>query len=98
MCSSGKNGKNPCAARWENGFRGGGLGFGSLIRQADLVDRERTRFQRDGIARLVEEIEALPIKWKQEILDGPELIARALELDETIENPAFLYQAKTQKT
>lgn len=91
-----KNGKNPCAARWENGFRGGGLGFGSLIRQADLVDRERTRFQRDGLARLVEEIEALPIKWKQEILDGPELIARALELDETIENPAFLYQAKTQ--
>ena len=88
--------KNPCAERWENGFRGGGLGFGSLIRQADLVDRERTRFQRDGLARLVEEIEALPVKWKPEILDGPTVIARALELDETIENPAFLYQAKTQ--
>jgi len=60
------------------------------------VDPNKTRFQRDGLARLVEEIEALPVKWKPEILDGPTVIARALELDETIENPAFLYQAKTQ--
>ena len=91
-----ESGKNPCADRWQSGFRSGGLGFGSLIRQADLVDRDRTRFQRDGIARLVEEIEALPVKFKPEILSGPELIARGLELDETIENPAFLDQAKTQ--
>lgn len=88
-------GKNPCAQRWENGFRGGGLGFGSLIRQADLVDRDRKRFQRDGLARLVEEIEALPIKYRPDILDGEEVLARGLELDETIENPALLDQAKT---
>ena len=91
-----KSGRNPCADRWENGFSGGGLGFGSLIRQADLVDPDKTRFQRDGLARLVEEIEALPVKFKPEILSGPELVARGLELDETIENPAFLDQAKTQ--
>ena len=91
-----KSGRNPCADRWENGFSGGGLGFGSLIRQADLVDPDKTRFQRDGLARLVEEIEALPVKFKPDILSGPELVARGLELDETIENPAFLDQAKTQ--
>lgn len=91
-----KNGRNPCADRWEDGFRGEGLGFGSLIRQADLVDPQKTRFQRDGLARLVEEIEALPIKYKPDILSGEEVIARGLELDETIENPALLDQAKTQ--
>jgi hypothetical protein len=91
-----EGGKNPCAERWENGFRSGGLGFGSLIRQADLVDRERTRFQRDGLARLVEEIEALPLKYKVDLLSGEEVIARAIELEETFENPALLDQAKTQ--
>ncbi len=91
-----KDGRNPCVDRWVNGFRSGGLGFGSLIRQADLVDRERTRFQRDGLARLVEEIEALPLKYKVDLLSGEEVIARAIELEETFENPALLDQAKTQ--
>ncbi len=89
-----EGGKNPCAERWENGFRSGGLGFGSLIRQADLVDRERTRFQRDGLARLVEEIEALPLKYKLDLLSGEEVIARGLDLEDSIENPALLDQAK----
>ena len=44
----------------------------------------------------MEEIEALPIKYKPDILDGEEVIAQGLELDETIENPALLDQAKTQ--
>ncbi len=91
-----KDGHNPCAERWENGFRGGGLGFGSLIRQADLVDPNKTRFQRDGLARLVEEIEALPLKYKLDLLSGEEVIARGLELEDSIENPALLDQAKTQ--
>ena len=90
-----KDGHNPCAERWENGFRGGGLGFGSLIRQADLVDPNKTRFQRDGIARLVEEIESTPIKYKVDYLSGEELLERAEELERTIENPALLDQAKT---
>ena len=91
-----ENGKNPCADRWHAGFHGGGLGFGSLIRQADLVDKDRTRFQRDGIAQLVAEIEALPIKYKLDLLSGEQVISRALELEETFENPALLDQAKTQ--
>ena len=90
-----KDGHNPCARRWEDGFRGGGLGFGSLIRQADLVDPNKTRFQRDGIARLVEEIESTPIKYRMDYLSGEELLARAEELERTIENPALLDQAKT---
>ena len=90
-----KDGHNPCAERWENGFRGGGLGFGSLIRQADLVDPNKTRFQRDGLARLVEEIESTPVRYKIDLLSGEEVIARGLELEETIENPALLDQAKT---
>ena len=96
MPTIGKDGQNPCAERWENGFRGGGLGFGSLIRQADLVDRDKTRFQRDGLARLVEEIESTPVKYKIDLLSGEEVIARGLELEESIENPALLDQAKTQ--
>ena len=91
-----KDGHNPCAERWENGFRGGGLGFGSLIRQADLVDPNKTRFQRDGIARLVEEIESTPVKYKVDYLSGQEIIDRAQELEASIENPALLDQAKTQ--
>ena len=91
-----KNGHNPCADRWENGFRGGGLGFGSLIRQADLVDPQKTRFQRDGLARLVEEIESTPVKYRVDYLSGQEIIARAQELEANIENPALLDQAKTQ--
>jgi hypothetical protein len=90
-----KDGHNPCARRWEDGFRGGGLGFGSLIRQADLVDPNKTRFQRDGLARLVEEIESTPIKYRMDYLSGEELLARAEELERTIENPALLDQAKT---
>jgi hypothetical protein len=67
-----------------------------LIRQADLVDPDRKRFQRDDIARLVAEIEATPIKYKLEYLTGQEVIDRALELENTFENPALLDQAKTQ--
>ena len=88
------DGKNPCA-RWAAGFTGGGLGFGSLIREADAVDPDRTRFQRDGLTQLVEEIQAAPAKYKLELLGPEELIARALEIEETYDNPAYADQAKT---
>ena len=90
------DGKNPCATRWAAGFTGGGLGFGSLIREADAVDPDRTRFQRDGLTQLVEEIQAAPAKYKLELLGPEELIARALEIEETYDNPAYADQAKTQ--
>jgi len=90
-----ENGQNPCRDRWEAGFRSGGLGFGSLIREADLVDKDRSRFQRDGLAQLVEEIQAAPAKYKLDLLGPEELIARGLEIEETYDNPAFADQAKT---
>ena len=89
------DGKNPCAQRWAAGFTGGGLGFGSLIREADAVDPDRTRFQRDGLTQLVEEIQASPAKFKLEFLGPEELVARGLEIEETYDNPAYADQAKT---
>ena len=90
-----EDGKNPCRARWEAGFRSSGLGLGSLIKEADSVDPKRTRFQRDGLTQLVEEIESTPLKYRVEYLSGEELLARAEELEKNIENPALLDQAKT---
>jgi len=90
-----EDGKNPCRDRWEAGFRGTGLGLGTLIKEADSVDPKRTRFQRDGLTQLVEEIESMPLKYRVEYLSGEELLARAEELERTIENPALLDQAKT---
>ena len=70
------------------------LFIGSLIYEADAVDPERARFQRDGLTQLVEEIQASPAKFKLEIISGQELLDRAAELERTIEDPALLDQAK----
>ena len=87
---------NPCEQKWNRRWRSGpGLGFGSLIQLADEVDPERKRFQRDDISALVDEIEAVAQKWKPEYIGGEELIARGLDLEEEIEDPALLDQAKT---
>lgn len=53
-----ETGKNPCEERWNQGFRGSGLSFGTLVFTADQHDPERTRFQKYGCASLIEEIEA----------------------------------------
>jgi hypothetical protein len=82
------NGKDPCLNRWEAGFKDqGGLGFGSLVKLADHYDPERARFQRDGCASVVEEIEAKPVIYARAQLSFDEVIEKAksyLELD----NPA----------
>ena len=44
---------------------------------------------------MVEEIETQAIKYRQEYLGGQELLDRGIELEETIEDPALLDQAKT---
>lgn len=88
-------GKNPCADRWAAGFNGEGLGFGTLIHEADAVDPKRTRFKRDGLEELVEEIQAVPAKYRLDYLTPEELVARGLEIEETYENPAYANQAKT---
>ena len=81
-------GKDPCLDRWEAGFKDqGGLGFGSLIKLADHYDPERARFQRDGCASVIEEVEAKPVFYARATLSFEEVIAKAksyLELD----NPA----------
>ena len=90
-----ESGKNPCADRWASGFQGGGLGFGSLINMADAADPERKRFQRDGLAQLVADIDATPTKFKLDFLGPEELVARGIEIEETYDNPAYADQAKT---
>ena len=80
-----EDGKNPCRDRWEAGFRGTGLGLGTLIKEADSVDPKRTRFQRDGLTQLVEEIESTPIRYRQETLSFEESmkqVAEAMEIDD----------------
>jgi len=88
-------GNDPCATRWAAGFNKKGLGFGSLIKLADHHDPTRSRFQRDDLARLVEEVEAATVSYRQDYLSAEDLISKALELEETIEDPAYLDQAKT---
>ena len=87
---------DPCAERW-GGFKNKGakgLGFGSLVDLANEFDPEKKRFQRDGLTALMEEIEATPIRYRQDYLAGQELLDRALRLEDEIENPALLDQAK----
>ena len=80
---------DPCADRWEAGFKsGGGLGLGSLIQLADHYDPDRNRFVNDPAAKqIIDEISQMPISYRQAILPFSEVIEKArkyLELD----NPA----------
>ena len=91
-----KGSEDPCAKRWA-GFKDKGtkgLGFGTLVTTADEFDPNRDRFQKAGLSALIEEIEATPIRYRQDYLAGQELLDRALKLEEDIENPALLDQAK----
>ncbi|NDD45800.1 MAG: hypothetical protein EBZ24_10415, partial [Synechococcaceae bacterium WB9_4xB_025] len=78
------DGKDPCLARWEAGFKaGGGLGFGSLIKLADHYDPDRARVKRDGIDPDPEK----PLHIMRATLSFEEVISKAksyLEMD----NPA----------
>jgi hypothetical protein len=86
---------DPCAERWANFKSDGGYGIGSLIKWADEYDPARKRFQGNSGARIVEETEAATVSFRQDYLSAEELISKALELEETIEDPAYLDQAKT---
>ncbi len=88
-------GHDPCGDRWEAGFKtGGGLGFGSLVHQADHYDPDRARFQKDGIAHVIDAVQTAPVKYAQEYVGGQELLDRAIAIEEEIEDPALLDQAK----
>ena len=86
--------KDHCEERWNAGFRGNGLGIGSLVGLADANDPERTRFAHNGLASIVAEAEAATVQFRQSFLTGEELLSRAKELEETHENPAILEQEK----
>ena len=81
------DGKDPCLDRWNAGFSGGGLGFGSLVNLADHHDPARARLKQGGLDVVVAEIEASPVRAQNISLSFDEVISRAraiLELD----NPA----------
>ena len=80
---------DPCADRWESGFKsGGGLGLGSLIQLADHYDPDRNRFVNDPAAKqVIEEINQMAVSFRQAVLPFEQVIEKAkkyLELD----NPA----------
>ena len=90
-----KDGKDPCLDRWNAGFNcDGGLGFGSLVNLADKYDPERVRFHRDGCLSVVEEVLQNTLKYELNYLAPEELLKRAIELEETIEDPAILDHSK----
>ncbi len=84
---------NPCENTWKS-FKPGAVGLGSLIWQADRADPKRTRFDEKNkqilAAAEAKVIQAVRTSW----LSGEELLKRAKELEETVENPALLDQGK----
>ena len=92
-----EDGLDPCAARWYATWRNDGARYNMshLIELADEVDPERRRFKATGLDKLIEDVEAIPLRYKEEILDGEDLIQRYTEIDNDPknENPALHNQA-----
>lgn len=92
-----EDGLDPCAARWYATWRNDGARYNMshLIELADEVDPERKRFKATGLDKLIEDVEAIPLRYKEEILDGEDLIQRYNEIDNDPknENPALHNQA-----
>ena len=66
-----------------------------LIELADEVDPERKRFKATGLDKLIDEVQAIPLRYKEEVLDGEDLIQRYMDIDNDPknENPALHNQA-----
>ena len=92
-----EEGLDPCAARWYATWRNDGARYNMshLIELADEVDPERKRFKATGLDKLIEDVEAIPLRYKEEILDGEDLIQKYIEIDNDPknENPALHNQA-----
>ena len=92
-----EDGLDPCAARWYATWRNDGARYNMshLIELADEVDPERKRFKATGLDKLIEDVEAIPLRYREEILDGEDLIQRYTEIDNDPknENPALHNQA-----
>jgi len=87
------SGSNPCEEVWKS-FRKGPVSLGSLFWLADQQLPARLWLSEE-LRKVVEGAESSPVRYRQDYLDGQALIAKALKLEETIENPALLDQAKT---
>ena len=88
---------DPCAARWYATWRNNGAQYNMshLIKLADEVDPDRKRFKEVGLDKLIEDVEAIPLRYKEEVLDGEDLIQRYMDIDNDPknENPALHNQA-----
>ena len=84
---------DPCAARWYATWRNNGAQYNMshLIKLADEVDPDRKRFKEVGLDKLIEDVEAIPLRYKEEVLDGEDLIQRYMDIDNDPknENPAL---------
>jgi archaellum biogenesis ATPase FlaH len=83
---------NPCEQVWQS-FRKGPVSLGTLFWMADQQMPGRLWLSEE-LRRVVEDAEASPLRYRQDYLDGQALIDKALKLEETLENPALLDQAK----
>ena len=92
-----EDGLDPCAARWYATWRNDGARYNMshLIRLADEVDPTRKRFKETGLDKLIEDVESIPLKFKEDVPDGADLIKRYYEIDSDPENedPALHDQA-----
>ena len=84
---------NPCEQTWKS-FKPGSVGLGSLIWQADRADPKRTRFDEKNKQILATAESKVIQSVRNSWLTGEELLKRAKELEETVENPALLDQGK----
>lgn len=80
---------DPCANRWDAGFKvGGGLGLGSLIDLADHYDPDRKRFLTDAATKqLIEDINQQTVSIRQSVPPFKETIEKAQKYLK-LENPA----------
>ena len=72
-----ENEADPCSDRWYQAWRHDGtkLNMGNLINLADGTDPARKRLKENGLDKLVEEVSAIPLRFKEEIPDGKDVIA-----------------------
>ncbi len=92
-----ESGSDPCEARWYATWRNDGAQYNMshLIKLADEVDPDRKRFKETGLDKLIDEVQAIPLRYAIEVLDGEDLIKKYMDIDNDPknENPALHNQA-----
>jgi len=92
-----ENGEDPCERRWYAAWRNDGARYNMshLIDLADDADPDRKRFKHTGLDKIIDEVQAIPLKYKEDIPDGADIIRRYYEIDANPENedPAMHDQA-----